>query len=157
MTAQGYTRGRVFEAFLDDPGATVREIAERVGISPSSCHYHLNKLDKAGRIDMNREVGNRRGRYTQRKSAEELSRIRSAAAKKSRRKQGHAKRKRTLKTKGYGALPRMSKMELEARIDAVVAKAEKNEAEGRPAQGHDVIRVVRGKMFWMQAKARRVG
>jgi predicted ArsR family transcriptional regulator len=98
----------VLIAFRNNPGSSVRELAECVGMSVSAVHYHLDSLEREGLItERNHKVG-RHGKYRKSKvakriSGEELSKVRMAAAKKPRR--------------------RDTSDALQSRIDAIVSRA----------------------------------
>jgi len=162
---------KVLDEIRKDPQATYRELQERCGLSSISVvYYHINVLEKAGEITKKpgtrgifigeRPKGNYSGRYTMHKSAEEISRIRSAAARKSRRSKwqaGAETRKRNASKSGEAALPRMSAAELKARIEIVAEKAISNEQSAVSYKpGWDVVRIEPGKML-KSIKCHRVG
>lgn len=83
MPKHGESRQLVLDAFRNDPDATVRELAERVGLELTTVHYHLIKLEKEGVIRRNHEKRNRTGRYKFHMSQAEVSEIRREAARRS--------------------------------------------------------------------------
>lgn len=146
-------REKVLAAFRADPSVSVSELVERTGLSHTTVYHHLVQLDKKGVIVRNTQVGTPTGMKGKKRSAVSKSSGQQSAGSKPEINRGESAFK-PKKARGDQAL--------QARIDAVVAKAkglDTGEAllDHRAGPGEDVIRVVRGKMFKMRVRASKVG
>lgn len=105
-----------------NPAITVKELAEKIGIqNTSNIHYHIRRLEKAGRIHWQGTLFNR-GRNLPEHMAKRWE-------------------------KGLVKLPRHTREEEEALIEKVVRKAQGSGKNGEEDPGDDVVRFTKGYLF----------
>jgi hypothetical protein len=120
-------RQQILAVIRSDERVSIREICERVGLaSPSTVYFYLNQLEKAGEIH---RAGGARGIFLGPAPAGFVTKSRSGKPKQKKAEEGNVKVK--------GKLPRILENpkgvlrkdpNLEARINAVVAKARQRDA-----------------------------
>ena len=116
------TKEKIVKLVNENPFISVNELAEKIGIHNSSnMHYHLRRLEKAGRIHWQGTVKNR-GKN-----------LPSAMAKRW--------------EKGLVKLPRHTPEEEAELIEKVVQKAQGSGKNGEEDPGDDVIRFTKGYLF----------
>jgi DNA-binding Lrp family transcriptional regulator len=127
-------RALVERAFRREPTAKLGDVAERLGVSIPSVHYHVQQLERDGKIQ-------RKVRAALCRNASQCKRL--------------ATRKANWKRRGFGALPRMSKSRQAELIERVVAKAAGSGQWEVDSGQRDVIRVDRAP--FLRLKCHRIG
>ena len=121
-TVKGQTEEKIVKLVNEDPTISLKALAEKIGIqNASNIHYHIRKLEAAGRINW-KGVMYSRGK-----------------------KLPSTLRKRW--EKGLVKLPRHTREEEEALIEKVVRKAQGSGKNGEEDPGDDVVRFTKGYLF----------
>lgn len=116
------TKEKIVRLVNANPKISVKEIAKIIGIQNSSnIHYHIRRLEKAGRIHWQGTIFNR-GKNLPEHMAKRWE-------------------------KGLVKLPRLTQAEQDARIEMVARKAEGAGKSGELDPGDDVVRFTKGFLF----------
>ena len=121
-TVKGQTEEKIVKLVNEDPTISLKALAKKIGIqNASNIHYHIRKLEAAGRIHWQGVM------YSRGKKLPSTLRKRWE--------------------KGLVKLPRLTQAEQDARIEMVARKAEGAGKTGELDPGDDVVRFAKGFLF----------